>query len=1038
MQSKSAELSLQEFVSEQKRLLELELHAEEDTNNSQTKGCDGGRGGDGGFVLRNIDIIDTSVGLYGRTIVSFGNVAQYQSVATTTDDQSGTSKNEDGHILSSSKLLQAHRLTVGDEVQILPNNGKGFQSGGKKSKAMSGVICAVDDINISVALFSADNNNRNKKDGAASKKQDKKKKKNIKDEVDFDDNDFIGGSPPYAMIPKSNVEVHNKMLSALDQLEKYGINHPIAGEIIKAAFDYDNPNHVAEITGSKIEALESEYNLSSSKLDYSQRKAVVMALSSNFPISLIHGPPGTGKTTTVAELIRCAVHNMGWKVLVTAPSNVAVDNVLDRVMSIENERQCTDTVGRQKRGTNKASTKKKKIKAVRLGHPARIQHGIQQYSLESLVQSSEGTELVKDCRSELKEYLKTLSNAKSRPLEKRTAYREMKVLKKEIRTREEKVVGEILRDSNVVLATNVGAASTLFHRMKDSKGEPISFDLVILDEAAQALEASCWISLLRGKRAVLAGDHKQLPPTIKCSVRDVQQGLGRTLFERLMHAYDENKQSSMCHSMMLEVQYRMNQQISDWASNAMYDGKIISHDSVKDRQLSSLPEVAEKMKTQTDAKEDHSELENITLMLVDTTGCDMHETVNEAGSRYNEGEAKIVVSHVHTLINLGIRPQDIAVITPYNGQVELLRKLLLPDVAKLEIRSVDGFQGGEKEAVVLSLVRSSERGGQDGVGFLKDERRLNVAVTRAKRHCAVICDCETVSKNKFIKGLVDWFDQNGDYRSGTEYIGGDIRVVSCESLQHLQKQIDGDSSKPKKDEQPKAVKEQNTFNQATTRTTKDEKGPIEAQNLSQVEIESNRVALMERIKSFSESGKKDDELNLLLTSDYDCVVARELAKQLGLGCRDVGTRKLVLTVIKESKPVQADLEVPSPKRQHAASLPSKFAQLDIDDDSVSSNEEEKKRDNLLRQLAVEREHRQSEKLQTPVAKSSASKKKKKKGKGKAGTKQTKKKEKEEDKLDDIDDMAFLDAQIDKVQTSHGRKIDAKGKGYRSVVSCVLY
>ena len=181
MQSKSAELSLQEFVSEQKRLLELELHAEEDTNNAQTKDCDGGRDG-GGFVLRNIDVMDTSVGLYGRTVVSFGNLAQYQSAITTgsPDDKPGTSKNEGGHILSSSKLLQAHRLTVGDEVQILPNNGKGFQSGGKKSKAVSGVICAVDDISISVALFSTDNNNVSK--DSSSKKQDKKKKKNIQHE----------------------------------------------------------------------------------------------------------------------------------------------------------------------------------------------------------------------------------------------------------------------------------------------------------------------------------------------------------------------------------------------------------------------------------------------------------------------------------------------------------------------------------------------------------------------------------------------------------------------------------------------------------------------------------------------------------------------------------------------------------------------------------------------------------------------------------------------------------------------------------------
>lgn len=183
----------------------------------------------------------------------------------------------------------------------------------------------------------------------------------------------------------------------------------------------------------------------------------------------------------MAELIRCAVHNKGWKVLVTAPSNVAVDNVLDRVMSIENEQTAKRNSG-----------SKKKIKAVRLGHPARIQRDIQQYSLESLVQSCEGTEIVRDCRSELNDYLKTLSSAKSRPTEKRVAYREMKALRKEIRSREEKVVGQILRESNVILATNVGVASSLLNRMLGGKEEP-PFDLVIIDEAAQALEASCWI-----------------------------------------------------------------------------------------------------------------------------------------------------------------------------------------------------------------------------------------------------------------------------------------------------------------------------------------------------------------------------------------------------------------------------------------------------------------------------------------------------------------------------------------------------------------
>ena len=131
----------------------------------------------------------------------------------------------------------------------------------------------------------------------------------------------------------------------------------------------------------------------------------------------------------------------------------------------------------------------------------------------------------------------------------------------------------------------------------------------------------------------------------------------------------------------------------------------------------------------------------------------MHETANAAGSRYNDGEAQLVAQHVQALLEIGLQQDEIAVISPYNGQVDLLRTMLLPDAPKLEIRSVDGFQGGEREAVVLSLVRSSDRGGSAGIGFLKDDRRLNVAVTRAKRHCAVVCDSETVITKQICKRL---------------------------------------------------------------------------------------------------------------------------------------------------------------------------------------------------------------------------------------------------------------------------------------------
>lgn len=266
-------LPLCEFISNQKRLLELELRAEEDAGVANKD--DASR--DGGFVLRNIDIMDTSVGLYGRTVVSFGNASQQQSV---TEDSTTMTTNKNGgrsSTSSSNHLLQAHRLTVGDEVQILPNNGKGFQ-GGKKSRHIGGVVCALDDVSISVALF-----------GGNSKQSTAAKKGKMAGSKEIDEPEMLGGNPPYALIPKSNIEVHQKMIAALDDLDQFGVDHPVAGSIVMAAFEPNNPMHNTKMTRSRIESLELECNLESSKLDYSQREAVVMALHSNSPIYLIHG-----------------------------------------------------------------------------------------------------------------------------------------------------------------------------------------------------------------------------------------------------------------------------------------------------------------------------------------------------------------------------------------------------------------------------------------------------------------------------------------------------------------------------------------------------------------------------------------------------------------------------------------------------------------------------------------------------------------------------------------------------------------------------
>eukprot|EP00956_Cyclotella_meneghiniana_P023782 scaffold46891_cov23-Cyclotella_meneghiniana.AAC.1 len=408
----SAETKLQHFVAQQKRLLTLELHADQDeATDINTKSSSG-------FFLRNVDVIETSVGLYGRTVVLFG-----QNENTAVVGISSSNDNTDNVSSSRRSLLNAHRLTVGDEIEILPKNGKGSRSSNTKAKRVGGVVCAVDDHSISIALEDRkQRHNPNNNSNNIGKQSSKKSSENEQQDLD-EESDMLGGSPPYTLVPRSGVEVHQKMIASLDELEKYGVHHPVAGDVILSAFE---PSHIPIgadtdlMTEARMDELEKEYNLANTKLDYSQKEAVVFALDSQYPISLIHGPPGTGKTTTVAELIRCAVNIKNWKVLVTAPSNVAVDNILERMIALENENT-------QKSCKRKNSKKKstQRIIPCRLGHPSRIQQSIQQYSLESLVQSSEGTEIVQDCRREMNVHLRTLSNPKSRPSEKRVAYSEM-------------------------------------------------------------------------------------------------------------------------------------------------------------------------------------------------------------------------------------------------------------------------------------------------------------------------------------------------------------------------------------------------------------------------------------------------------------------------------------------------------------------------------------------------------------------------------------------------------------------------------------
>ena len=1084
---------IRSFCSDQRRLLSSELRseldeedragrAEESDGGVGTKPAsrpprlghnsgngDGDGGGDGGRRSRNalggLRVSGLSTGLYGRTVAEL----------TPASD--------------SSPLLPAHRITVGDEVEVLSRGAGGGDGGGKrKKKNPGGVVCAVTDSSISVALFDG----RRARGGVAAGKNAAGKTGGGRDngDGDADDDDGLPGmNPPLSLIPRSSAEVHRKMMSAIEDLERHGTDHPLAGRLIRAAFSKprgaDEGAGGAKSTAGVSGGGEKEITFDPN-LDLSQLDAVRFALSDDGgrPISLIHGPPGTGKTTTLVELVRRAVFQKGWRVLVCAPSNVAVDNVLERLVS-DIGRVPPSSGGRTKRGGDGG----KKIRAVRLGHPARIRPAILRHSLESLVRNADGTEIVRDVRREMDSYLRVLSDGKSRPSDRRVAKREVWALRKEIRTREEKVVRELLGRAQVVLATNVGAASRVLDRAMGAAAQQGGsgkdfFDLVVIDEAAQSLEASCWIPLLRcGRKAVLAGDHKQLPPTVLSRDGAVRKGLGQTLFERLMTMYGDDKSEKGQVSRMLTVQYRMHRDISDWSSAAMYSGRLISHESVSERKLADLPSVDE-------ASEDAGP----TLLLIDTAGCGMHEGTTGAGSRFNEGEARILQRHVTSLLQSGLKAEDVAVITPYNGQVELLRSLLLPDHPRLEIRSVDGFQGGEREAVVMSLVRSSEGGNGGGprgkksgvaatdrIGFLRDDRRTNVAVTRARRQCAVICDSETVSQSKFLRELLDWLMEKGEVRSAAEYEcsdgaghphGPEPAAMDSGSVPETTtatstKRSPGSAAAVLVEESDVAPLDASDTVGRSVLSPPRRKDPIPS-----VSGEERRRAIMDRVATFAgvanAKGSKDLHVGGSNLSKYDRLVIKELAVQLGLRYSEekAGGLNMRVTVsrtedTKEQRPPPRMSDKNDSNRTQTSAV--RFAALSLQDGDDSSDSDSRLVDRgdrkitnaVLGDLAAERRRRQEE--ATLASKSTAdagssgggggggrSKKKKKAGSGKkkagrtvTATPQLKCAADYDIGEDQDDDMAFLNAQIQSVQTSHGRRVQGSGNSYKSIINGVL-
>ncbi|EEB08346.1 DNA polymerase alpha-associated DNA helicase A [Schizosaccharomyces japonicus yFS275] len=448
-------------------------------------------------------------------------------------------------------------------------------------------------------------------------------------------------------------------------------------------------------------------------LNESQKKAVSFAVSAP-ELALIHGPPGTGKTHTLVEVVR-QFAKLGQRVLVCGPSNLSVDNLVERLAPCG-------------------------IPMVRLGHPARLLPGVVNYSLAYLSRTGNAGEVLRAISQDADALHAKISKTKS-GREKREIYKSIRALNKDYKKYEDKVVRDIIARSQVVFATLHGAGSKLLSHKQ--------FDVVIIDEASQALEAQCWIPLLQTKKAILAGDHHQLPPNVRTKGRYV------SLFESLLSRYGPRVKR------FLNVQYRMHEVISAFSSKSFYEGQLKPDSSVKDRLLKDLSGVED------------TDLTNDALYFYDT----MHEyfedenSVSEKSvllqmSKSNQWEAKIVCNHAASLVDAGLNPSEIAIITPYNAQATLLRNLLHERNLAIEVGSIDSVQGREKEAIIFSLVRSND---EREIGFMSEKRRLNVAITRAKRHLCVVGDAMTVRNGSdFLKSWIDYMEENAIVLAPTE------------------------------------------------------------------------------------------------------------------------------------------------------------------------------------------------------------------------------------------------------------------------------
>ena len=432
-------------------------------------------------------------------------------------------------------------------------------------------------------------------------------------------------------------------------------------------------------------------------------------------VEVVHGPPGTGKTTTLVEAIYETLHRET-QVLVCAQSNMAVDWISEKLVDHG-------------------------VPVLRIGNPSRVNDKMLSFTYERKFESHPDY-------PELWSIRKTIRQIKENRKRGDNVHQKIARLRDRATEIEMAINAQLFDEARVVACTLVGSANKLLVRHK--------FSTLFIDEAAQALEPACWIATRRASRVILAGDHQQLPPTIKC-YEAMKQGLGKTLMERIV----ENQPDAVT---LLKVQYRMNDSIMKFSSDWFYHGEVESDGSVKHRSVLDYEHPIEWIDGNEMLQQVNQELKEEEKLDIDFA----EQFIGENHGRINKAEAELVLSTLNNYINkIGqerflAERLDVGIISPYKVQTQNLRQQIRkraefrPFRQVISVNTVDGFQGQERDIIMISLVRSNDNG---QIGFLSDLRRMNVAMTRARMKLIIFGDKSTLQHHAFYRKLIQYVEE---------------------------------------------------------------------------------------------------------------------------------------------------------------------------------------------------------------------------------------------------------------------------------------